>query len=514
MAGTSNYDLIIIGGGINGAGIARDAAGRGLRVLLCEKDDLASATSSASTKLIHGGLRYLEHYEFRLVREALTEREVLLNNAPHIIWPLRFVLLHRKDLRPAWMIRLGLFLYDHLGGRKKLPASEGISFAKHVSGAPLRDEMTKGFVYSDCWVDDARLVVLNAMDAKDMGAEILPRTECVGASRSSDGWNVTLRDQETGENRSVSGRMLINAAGPWCADLINPENGVVKSDTRANIRLVKGSHIVVPKMFDHDFCYIFQNGDGRIVFAIPYQDDFTLIGTTDVDFEGDPAKVKIDQDEIDYLCKLASGYFKKPITSDDVVWTYSGVRPLYAGEGAEANASKVSRDYTLKLEANGHQAPALHVFGGKITTYRKLAEHALQIISRELGAKDTPWTAGASLPGGDFPNASYDAAFASYAARYDWMDAVMLKRLLRAYGTRIEQIIGDAKGVRDLGKCYGHDLYEAEVRYLIDNEWVRDINDLLWRRSKLGLRLSGDQVADLGERLAQENRDHKSVAAE
>ncbi|KZB70459.1 MULTISPECIES: glycerol-3-phosphate dehydrogenase [Thalassospira] len=514
MAGTSNYDLIIIGGGINGAGIARDAAGRGLRVLLCEKDDLASATSSASTKLIHGGLRYLEHYEFRLVREALTEREVLLDNAPHIIWPLRFVLPHRKDLRPAWMIRLGLFLYDHLGGRKKLPASEGISFAKHVSGAPLRDEMTKGFVYSDCWVDDARLVVLNAMDAKDMGAEILTRTECVGASRSDDGWNVTLRDQETGENRSVSGRMLINAAGPWCADLINPENGVVKSDTRANIRLVKGSHIVVPKMFDHDFCYIFQNGDGRIVFAIPYQDDFTLIGTTDVDFKGDPSTVKIDQDEIDYLCKLASGYFKKPIASDDVVWTYSGVRPLYAGEGAEANASKVSRDYTLKLEANGHQAPALHVFGGKITTYRKLAEHALQIISRELGAKDTPWTAGASLPGGDFPNASYEAAFASYAARYDWMDAVMLKRLLRAYGTRIEQIIGNAKGVRDLGKCYGHDLYEAEVRYLIDNEWVHDINDLIWRRSKLGLRLSGDQVADLGERLAQENRDHKSVAAE
>ncbi|WP_336233027.1 glycerol-3-phosphate dehydrogenase [Thalassospira sp. CH_XMU1458] len=514
MAGTSNYDLIIIGGGINGAGIARDAAGRGLKVLLCEKDDLASATSSASTKLIHGGLRYLEHYEFRLVREALTEREVLLDNAPHIIWPLRFVLPHRDDLRPAWMIRLGLFLYDHLGGRKKLPASEGISFAKHVAGAPLRDEMTKGFVYSDCWVDDARLVVLNAMDAKDMGAEILTRTECVGASRSNDGWNVTLRDQETGENRSVSGRMLINAAGPWCADLINPENGVVKSDTKANIRLVKGSHIVVPKMFDHDFCYIFQNGDGRIVFAIPYQDDFTLIGTTDVDFKGDPAKVKIDQDEIEYLCKLASGYFKKPITSDDVVWTYSGVRPLYAGEGAEANASKVSRDYTLKLESNGDQAPALHVFGGKITTYRKLAEHALQIISKELGTKDTPWTANAVLPGGDFPNASYEAAFSDYAARYDWMDAVMLKRLLRAYGTRIDQIVGDAKTVGDLGKCYGHDLYEAEVRYLIENEWVRDLDDLIWRRSKLGLRLSGDQVAVLRERLAQEKPDHKSVAAE
>lgn len=517
MAGTSNYDLIIIGGGINGAGIARDAAGRGLKVLLCEKDDLASATSSASTKLIHGGLRYLEHYEFRLVREALTEREVLLGNAPHIIWPLRFVLPHRKDLRPAWMIRLGLFLYDHLGGRKKLPASEGISFAKHVAGEPLREDMTKGFVYSDCWVDDARLVVLNAMDAKANGAEILTRTECVGASQSDDLWNVTLRDQETGEIRPVSGRMLINAAGPWCADVINPENGVVKSDTKANIRLVKGSHIVVPKMFDHDFCYIFQNGDGRIVFAIPYQDDFTLIGTTDVDFKGDPAKVKIDQDEIDYLCKLASGYFKKSVTSDDVVWTYSGVRPLYAGngEGGEGqNASKVSRDYTLKLESKDHKAPALHVFGGKITTYRKLAEHALQIISKELGTKDSPWTADAVLPGGDFPNASYEAAFVSYAARYDWLDAVMLKRLLRAYGTRIEQIIGDAKAMGDLGKYYGHDLYEAEVRYLIDNEWVRDIDDLIWRRSKLGLRLSGEQVADLGERLAEDKRSHQSDAAQ
>ena len=517
MAGTSPYDLIIIGGGINGAGIARDAAGRGLKVLLCEKDDLASATSSASTKLIHGGLRYLEHYEFRLVREALTEREVLLGNAPHIIWPLRFVLPHRRDLRPAWMIRLGLFLYDHLGGRKKLPASEGISFAKHVAGEPLRDDMTKGFVYSDCWVDDARLVVLNAMDAKDKGAEILTRTECIGANRSGDIWKVTLRDQESGENRMVSGRMLINAAGPWCADLINPEKGVVKSDTKANIRLVKGSHIVVPKMFDHDFCYIFQNGDGRIVFAIPYEGDFTLIGTTDIDFKGDPAKVKIDQDEIDYLCKLASGYFKKPVASEDVVWTYSGVRPLYAGDGEAGegeSASKVSRDYTLKLEANAHKAPALHVFGGKITTYRKLAEHALQIISKELDTKDTPWTADAVLPGGDFPHASYEAAFADYAARYDWMDAVMLKRMLRAYGTRIEQIVGDAKAMGDLGRCYGHDLYEAEVGYLMDQEWVRDIDDLIWRRSKLGLRLSADQISALRDRLAREKTGQTSVAAE
>lgn len=512
---TSNYDLIVIGGGINGAGIARDAAGRGLKVLLCEQNDLASATSSASTKLIHGGLRYLEHYEFRLVREALTEREVLLDNAPHIIWPLRFVLPHRKDLRPAWMIRLGLFLYDHLGGRKKLPASKGISFASHVAGDPLRSEMTKGFVYSDCWVDDARLVVLNAMDAREKGAEILTRTKCVGATQTNGQWNVTLRgaDNHGDQNdRVVTGKMLINAAGPWCADLIKSDGGVVQSKTKANIRLVKGSHIVVPKIFDHDYCYIFQNGDGRIVFAIPYEDDFTLIGTTDVDFNGDPSSVKIDQDEIDYLCKLASGYFKKPVRRDDVVWTYSGVRPLYAGNGETQNASKISRDYTLKLEANSGDAPALHVFGGKITTYRKLAEHALQIITDQLGRDDHPWTASAPLPGGDFPNASADDAQSVYAKRYDWVPAKMLKRLLRCYGTRIEAILGTAKGLSDLGTCYGHDLYEAELRYLIDQEWVRDLDDLIWRRSKLGLRLTQDQKDALKQRLANET--HNKIAAE
>ena len=511
-SGTSNYDLIIIGGGINGAGIARDAAGRGLKVLLCEQNDLASATSSASTKLIHGGLRYLEHYEFRLVREALTEREVLLGNAPHIIWPLRFVLPHRKDLRPAWMIRLGLFLYDHLGGRKKLPASEGISFASHVAGAPLREDVTKGFVYSDCWVDDARLVVLNAMDARENGAEILTRTKCVGAKQMDGQWNVTLRDADRDQDRFVTGKMLINAAGPWCADLIKPDGGAVQSKTKANIRLVKGSHIVVPKLFDHDYCYIFQNGDGRIVFAIPYENDFTLIGTTDVDFIGDPSTVKIDQDEVDYLCKLASGYFKKSVSTDDVVWTYSGVRPLYAGNGDGENASKISRDYTLKLEANIGDAPALHVFGGKITTYRKLAEHALQIISDQLGHNDQPWTASAPLPGGDFPNASFDDAYDVFAKRHNWVPSAMLTRLLRLYGTRIDTILGAANALSDLGACYGHDLYEAEVRYLMDQEWVRDLDDLIWRRSKLGLRLTKDQQAVLKQRLAKENR--TKIAAE
>ncbi|WP_341364488.1 glycerol-3-phosphate dehydrogenase [Thalassospira sp. SN3W] len=507
MQNHSEYDLIIVGGGINGAGIARDAAGRGLRVLLCEMNDLASATSSASTKLIHGGLRYLEHYEFRLVREALNEREVLLGNAPHIIWPLRFVLPHVPGLRPAWMIRLGLFLYDHLGGRKKLPGSEGISLRKHVAGHPLKTGMDKAFVYSDCWVDDARLVVLNAMDARECGAEILTRTRCVGATQQDGKWQVTLSDRDSNAERIVSGKMLINAAGPWCASLIDPENGVVDAETKANIRLVKGSHIVVPKLFDHDHCYIFQNPDGRIVFAIPYQDDLTLIGTTDVDFNGDPARVEIGADEVDYLCKLAGDYFETPISAMDVVWSYSGVRPLYAGEGEVANASKVSRDYTLKLEAGQGKAPALHVFGGKITTYRKLAEHALQLISKQLGVTDRPWTAGEVLPGGDLPDASFEKALQSYGARYDWLPEATLKRLLRAYGSRIEKLLDGCNSVADLGVCYGYDLYEAEVRYLIDQEWVRGVEDLVWRRSKLGLRLSEDQIAGLRKRLASVSSD-------
>ncbi len=502
MHSQSEYDLIIVGGGINGAGIARDAAGRGLKVLLCEMNDLASATSSASTKLIHGGLRYLEHYEFRLVREALTEREVLLGNAPHIIWPLRFVLPHVPGLRPAWMIRLGLFLYDHLGGRKKLPGSKGISLRKHVAGQPLKAGMDKAFVYSDCWVDDARLVVLNAMDARECGADILTRTKCVAASQQDGKWQVTLQGRDDDAERVVTGKMLINAAGPWCASLIDPENGAIKADTKANIRLVKGSHIVVPKLFDHDHCYIFQNPDGRIVFAIPYQDDFTLIGTTDVDFTGDPAKVEISGDEVDYLCKLIGDYFATPISAMDVVWSYSGVRPLYAGEGEVANASKVSRDYTLKLEANKGKAPALHVFGGKITTYRKLAEHALQLISKQLGVADRPWTATETLPGGDLPNASFDDAMMNYGTRYGWLPEAMLKRLVRAYGSRIEKLLDGCNGVHDLGINYGHDLYEAEVRYLIDQEWVFEVEDLVWRRSKLGLRLSGDQIAVLRKRLA------------
>lgn len=501
MAKAQEYDLVVVGGGINGAGIARDAAGRGLRVLLCEMNDLASATSSASTKLIHGGLRYLEHYEFRLVREALKEREVLWGNAPHIIHPLRFVLPHVPGLRPTWMIRLGLFLYDHLGGRKKLPASEGIDFRQHVSGAPLKGDLRKGFVYSDCWVDDARMVVLNAMDARERGAEILTRTACVGARRDNGGWQVILQGKDGGEKRTVSAKMLVNAAGPWCASLIDQKDGVVEAQKTASIRLVKGSHIVVPKLFDHDYCYIFQNPDGRIVFAIPYERDFTLIGTTDVDYRADPSKVKIDDSEIDYLCKLATDYFKKPTTPDDVVWTYSGVRPLYGGESE--NASKVSRDYTLKLDSgDAGTAPLLNVFGGKITTYRKLAEHALQIVTKQLGKADRPWTADAVLPGGDLPDQDFQTSVKAFAGQYPWMPRAMLERMVHAYGSRISRILGTANGLDDLGTCYGHDLYEAEVAYLIDQEWVCEVEDIIWRRSKLGLRLNTKDIDNLRQRLA------------
>ncbi|MDP2696896.1 glycerol-3-phosphate dehydrogenase [Thalassospira sp.] len=502
MSSTASYDLVVIGGGINGAGIARDAAGRGLKVLLCEKDDLASATSSASTKLIHGGLRYLEHYEFRLVREALQEREVLLGNAPHIIWPLRFVLPHVKGLRPAWLIRLGLFLYDHLGGRDKLPGSTGIDLRTHAAGAPLKSEMTKGFVYSDCWVDDARLVVLNAMDAHHKGAEILTRTICTGAVRRDGAWQVSLRDETTGDTRHVSARMLVNAAGPWCASLIDTATGVVEARKPAHIRLVKGSHIVVPKLFDHDHCYIFQNPDGRIVFAIPYEHDFTLIGTTDIDYQGDPSAVKIDAGEIDYLCKLISDYFKKPVSASDVVWSYSGVRPLYGGDAE--NASKLSRDYTLKLDGEGDEPALLNVFGGKITTYRKLAEHALHLICGKLGLADAPWTETAALPGGDLPDQSFEKALAQYGETYGWLPATTLHRLLRAYGSRIDIVLAGCASRADLGTCYGYDLYEAEIRYLIAHEWVRKVEDVIWRRSKLGLRLTDVGIDLLRDRLASD----------
>ncbi len=482
------YDLAIIGGGINGCGIARDAVGRGYKVFLCEQDDLASATSSASTKLIHGGLRYLEYYEFRLVREALMEREALWAVAPHIIRPLRFVLPHHTGLRPAWMLRLGLFLYDHLGGRRLLPPTRNVDLARDPAGKPLKPGFKRGFEYSDCWVEDARLVVLNAMDAAARGAVIRTRTRCVSAERQGDLWSVTVEDVTTGARETIEARALINAGGPWVAQVLT---GTIRANAPAGIRLVQGSHIVVPRLFDHDRCYIFQNADGRIIFAIPYERDFTLIGTTDRDFKGPPGKVEASQEEIAYLCSAASEYFTVPVTPQQVVWTYSGVRPLYDDGSSDAKA--VTRDYVLSLDAPQGQAALLSVFGGKITTFRRLAESALEKIGPHLPAakgEAAGWTRTAPLPGGDFPTTSLAALGDDIAKRHPYLARGHAERLARTYGTRTHVLLDGVRSAADLGQMFGADLSEREVRYLMDHEWARTAEDVVWRRSKLGLRLT------------------------
>lgn len=494
------FDLAVIGGGINGCGIARDAAGRGLKVLLCEQNDLGSGTSSAATKLIHGGLRYLEHYEFRLVREALMEREVLWGIAPHIIWPLRFVLPYQKGLRPAWMLRLGLFLYDHLGGRKRLPPTRTLDLTRDEAGRPLKPGVfTKGFEYSDCWVEDARMVVLNARDAADRGATVLTRTRAAAAERGQSEWTLTLQDHDTGERRSIRARALINAAGPWVGQVLNT---TLRINTAAKVRLVQGSHIVVKKLYDHDRCYIFQNADGRIFFAIPYEQDFTLVGTTDEDYEGDPAAVKASREEIDYICRSASDYFAKPVTQADIVWVYSGVRPLYdKGDGA---AQAATRDYVLSLEAEG-QAPLLTVFGGKLTTYRRLAEHALAILEpHSAGLKGTrSWTGKAALPGGDFPVDGFAALLREVKAGWPFLTDAHARRLVRLYGTRARAILGSSTTLGALGQDFGATLTEAEVDHLVQHEWARSADDVVWRRTKLGLRLSAKQIDALDGYLLQ-----------
>ncbi|HEF4729577.1 glycerol-3-phosphate dehydrogenase [Burkholderia multivorans] len=480
----NRYDLLVVGGGINGAGIARDAAGRGLSVLLCEQDDLASHTSSASTKLIHGGLRYLEYKEFGLVRKALQERETLLRAAPHIMWPLRFVMPHMPNLRPAWLIRIGLFLYDHLAKRELLPGSRGIDMRRHAAGAPLVDSIRRGFVYSDGWVDDARLVVLNALDAKERGAEILTRTKLVSAERRSDEWEARLQ-QPDGAIRVVRARAIANAAGPWVGDVLH---GALGRGAHHSVRLVKGSHIVTRRLFDHDHAYIFQNPDKRIIFAIPYERDFTLIGTTDVEYTSDPARVAIDRDETQYLCDSINRYFKRKISPADVHWTYSGVRPLLEDENA-ANASAVTRDYRLEMD-EGEGAPLLSVFGGKITTFRKLAEEAGDMLCRALDRDAPAWTAGAPLPGGDIANAKFDAFADAFAKRHRWLPAPLARRYARAYGTRAARVVGDAQSLADLGAEIVPGLFEAELRYLRDAEWATCAQDVLWRRSKLGLHVA------------------------
>ncbi|MCZ4091239.1 glycerol-3-phosphate dehydrogenase [Sinorhizobium psoraleae] len=489
------FDVFVIGGGINGCGIARDAVGRGYSVALAEMKDFASGTSSGSTKLIHGGLRYLEYYEFRLVREALMEREVLWAMAPHVIWPMRFVLPFQKGgLRPAWLIRLGLFLYDHIGGRKLLPATRTLDMTRDPAGAPLKRLFTKAFEYSDGWVNDARLVVLNARDAADRGARVMPRTRVVSARRKDGHWMIETENMVTGGRQSFRARMLVNATGPWVDRVLADTIG--KKDVH-NVRLVQGSHIVVKKKFDDPRAYFFQNPDGRIIFAIPYENDFTLIGTTDHDFIGDPAGARINHAEIDYLCKAASEYFTDPVTRDDIVWTYSAVRPLF-DDGA-SKAQEATRDYVLRLDGETGQAPLLNVFGGKLTTYRRLGESALEKIGEAIGVKGSKWTAGSSLPGGDFPAAGYDAEVASLKARYPFLAGSHARRLVRLYGTRAARLLGKATSEADLGRRFGADLYEAEVNWLIEQEWARRAEDVLWRRTKLGLKLSPAEAAELEE---------------
>lgn len=487
-------DIAIIGGGINGCGIARDAAGRGLTVYLCEQNDLASGTSSWSTKLIHGGLRYLEHYEFRLVREALIERERLWRLAPHIIWPLRFVLPAHRGLRPAWLLRLGLFLYDHLGGRKRLPATRRLDLFKDEVGQPLKPDAAIGFEYSDCWVDDARLVVLNAMDARARGGVIETRQKLTGAERVGSLWRLTLEDQETKALKYIEARALVNAAGPWVSDVLEHK---VKSDMKSRVRLVQGSHIIVRKIYNHDRAYIFQNADGRIIFAIPYEKQFTLIGTTDRDYQGDPKNVHATEDEISYLLAAASEYFKAPIKPDDVVWSYSGVRPLY-DDGA-SKAQEATRDYVLKLDAPEGQAPLLSVFGGKITTYRRLAEAVLEKLKPSFlpSAAQAGWTAHEVLPGGDFPETGFQALIDQFSVDYPAFERRYLERLGRLYGTRARVILGAAQSFPDLGQHYGGTLTESELDYLMQEEWAQTSDDVLWRRTKLGLVLNEAERSSL-----------------
>ena len=494
------FDLAVIGGGINGCGIARDAAGRGLSVFLCEMNDLASGTSSWSTKLIHGGLRYLEYYEFRLVREALAEREVLWAIAPHIIHPLRFVLPHRKGLRPAWLLRLGLFLYDHLGGRKRLPPTKVLDLASDPAGEPLEHgQFSKAFEYSDCWVDDARLVVLNARDAADHGAIVRPRLKAVGAERRDGRWVLSLKDSNTGAGQKITARAVVNAAGPWVETVLA---GAIGAKSKARVRLVQGSHIVVRKMFDHDRAYILQNADSRVIFAIPYENDFTLVGTTDRDYSGDPKDVRASADEIAYLCEAVSRDFKTDIKPSDVVWSYSGVRPLYDDGASEAKAA--TRDYVFELDDTDGAAPVLSIYGGKITTYRKLAEEALEWLAPFIpkAAKLPPgWTGHTPLPGGDFGGRDIEQVIAGVRSDFPFLTAAHAERIVKAYGSRARVWLGKARQMSDLGEHFGATLTQSEVAYVINSEWAQTVDDIIWRRSKLGLHMTAPEQSRLAEWL-------------
>jgi glycerol-3-phosphate dehydrogenase len=511
LTGVPRYDLVVIGGGINGAGVARDAIGRGLSTLLCEQNDLGWATSSASSKLIHGGLRYLEYYEFRLVAEALAERETLLAIAPHIVWPLEFVLPHERHLRPAWMIRVGLFLYDNLawrpfahGHRPSLPRSRSVKLVAKRYGTGLKPEFARGFAYFDAWVDDARLVVLNALSAAEKGAAILPRTRCVAAVRAAESWRVTLRDVSSGQEQTVEARALVNAAGPWVKSVLDRE---LATPSPYNVRLVRGSHIVVPRLYAGEHAYILQNPDRRVVFLLPFERDFTAIGTTEVPTDDPDERPACSWAETEYLCAAASRYTQRPVTPADVVATWSGVRPLF--DDGRGNVSSVTRDYVLHVDDAG--PPLVSVFGGKITTYRKLAEAVIERLVPWFGERRV-WTATEPLPGGDFGGATFAELSAAYRSRYSRLSAGWLAGLLRRHGTNVAVILGDARTEADLGRHFGGGLYEREARYLVDREWAQAPEDVLWRRTKCGLRLTPAETAafqswfealSVGETVAQ-----------
>lgn len=503
----TDFDIFIVGGGINGCGIARDAVGRGYSVCLAEMNDLASGTSSWSSKLIHGGLRYLEHYEFRLVREALSEREVLLKSAPHIIWPMRFVLPHHSGLRPAWLLRLGLFLYDNIGKRVLLPGTSTVNLKTSEVGQPLKPMFSKGFEYSDCWVNDARLVVLNARDAADRGATIETRTQVTSARRQGDQWSITTTDLTTGDIKTRTAKLLVNAAGPWVDKVLGEALG---SNSAKNVRLVQGSHIVVPKLHDHDRAYIFQNADNRIIFALPYEQDYTLIGTTDQDYEGDPRDVKITPQEVTYLCDAASEYFKKPILPESIVWSYSGVRPLYDDGASEAQ--NATRDYVLREDGEDDEPRVINIFGGKITTYRKLAESMLEKIELILGSRSKPWTKTATLTGGDFAVDEFDQVVANICTKYPFLDQLLAWRLVRAYGTKAWDLLGDAANTEDLGINFGGSLTRREVEYLMRHEWAMTAEDVVWRRTKLGIKLNTEEVAALNEWMKARADEYSQMA--
>jgi glycerol-3-phosphate dehydrogenase len=490
------YDLLVIGGGINGAGIANHATQAGLKVLLVEAGDLAGATSSNSSKLIHGGLRYLEHNEFRLVREALSEREVLLKMAPHLVWPLSFVLPHHAGLRPSWLIRIGLFLYDHLGGREKLPGSFGIRLHRHPYGAPLKAEFRKGFVYADCWADDARLVVANAQQCREGGGEVRTHTRLIAAQRQGKHWRADIENAD-GTTETIHALALANAAGPWVEAVLKQG---LHLGARDSVKLIKGSHIVVPALHDGPQAYILQHRDGRIAFVLPYEQGYSLIGTTDVVYQGDPRAVACADEEVAYLCDLVGEYFAKPPKPADVVWRYAGVRPLYNDQSD--NPSAVTRDYVLRLDHHG--PPVLSVFGGKLTTYRQLALQAMADLRPFFPDMRPPTSPPSPLPGGDLPNADFDSYLAELSPHYSWLDTTVLHRLARQYGSKVPQVLGEAKSVIALGRHFGAGLYEAEVRYLLREEWVRDADDILWRRTKRGLHMSTAEREGLAEWLAEQ----------